>query len=206
MGRLITKRTVENPSYTDGLKYAEKEPAKPRRDAVGISDATGRRRGGIVYTTEAPKQEMARVKVEENIIARIGALCFIRKREPHHEHVAECFKNHYELAFGAGNPVGDPGRVQVDTSKVAHDSGIVAKIEHASKIKQAETRLGREAFDRLVACIILEIPAGGDLHWRTRTAMVDLVLSDLDCLAAAWKLSTPSEGSEGGKTRLEPAA
>lgn len=194
MRGIITKRTVDNPSYTDGLKYAEKEQTKPRR-------------GTLVFTTEAPKQEMARVKVEENIIARIGALCFIRKREPHHEHVAERFKNHYELAFGAGNPVGDPGRVQVDTSKVAHDSGIVAKIEHASKIKQAEVRLGKEAFDRLVACIILEIPAGGDLHWRTRTAMVDLVLSDLDHLCTVWHLSTPSTGSpEGGKTRLEPAA
>lgn len=153
-----------------------------------------------------PRLSLGKVWVQENAITRMGALCFIRKREPHHEQVAERFKNHYERAFGAGNPGSDPSRVQVDTSKVAHDSGIVSKIEHASKIHQAEKALGKEAFDRLVAVIILEIPAGDGLHWRSRSGMVDLVLSDLDALSVVWKLSSdPSRGSLGG-TRLEPAA
>jgi hypothetical protein len=188
----LTKRVVDNPLYTDGLKFAPQ--AKPRR-------------GSVVFTTERPKQQTpARITVEENIISRIGALCFIRKREAHHEQAAERFKNHYELAYGAGNPVGDPGRVQVDTSKVAHDSGIIAKIAHASKIKQAETGLGKEAFNRLVAVVILEIPCGDGLHWRSRSGMVDLVLSDLDALSVLWELSSSSARGLIGGTRLEPAA
>lgn len=192
MGRLINRRIVDNPLYTDGLKYAS-EAVKPRR-------------GSVVFTTERPKQEMAKVHVEENIIARIGALCFIRKREAHHEYAGQLFKTLYEARYGAGNPAMDPGRIQVDTSPTAHDSGMVDRLHRTYKIREAEVGLGQQAFGRLVGLLVLEIPAGEGLHWRYRSAMVETVLRDLDDLCVVWKLKTaPRKGCIGG-TGLEPAA
>src|SRR4051812_32765325 len=101
MGRqiFITTREVSNPSLTNGLLYSEQKNAH------------------------------LRVTVEENAMTRIGALCFIRRRQPHHERAAEEFKSLYEARYGGNGGAMDPSRVQVDTSPIAHDSGMAAKID-----------------------------------------------------------------------------
>lgn len=133
-------------------------------------------------------RHLGKVWVTENAMERIGALCFIRRKEAHHEMAAERFKSLYEARYGAGNGSMDPGRVQVDTSPIAHDSGMAAKIDRTNDLRDAETQLGKPAFDRLVALLVLCIPAGEGLSSRPRQRAVDAVLVDLDNLATVWRL------------------
>lgn len=155
MGRqlFIQTREVDNPSLTDGLAYSEQRNAH------------------------------LKIRVEENAMTRMGALCFIRKRESHHERAAEAFKNLYEARYGSGNPAMDPSRVQVDTSPIAHDSGMAEKIDRTYKIKRIEKAMGKDAFNRVVACVVLGEPCGEGEHWRTRTRNVDALLEALDHVA-----------------------
>lgn len=171
MGRIqVRSRLVPDPLMTDAEYLYQKNRERDRAEREG----------------REPRLSIGKVWVKENALSRIGALCFIRKREAHHEAVAERFKSLYEARYGAGNPVMDPGRVQVDTSPIAHDSGMAAKIDRTADLKRAEDALGKAAFDRLVALLVLEIPAGEGMHWRKRSLSVDEVLSDIDQLAAIW--------------------
>lgn len=161
MGRMTQNRLVPDPSMTDSEFYAQRaaNPTKP---------------------------QLGKVWVEENAMTRIGALVFIRRRLRHHEEAAERFKNLYEARYGSGNPAMDPSRVQVDTSPIAHDSGMAGKIDRTWQIKDAEDKLGKSSFDRLVACIVLCIPAGEGLSSRPRQRNVDQLLDDLDSLSTLW--------------------
>lgn len=163
--RVSGSRRVADPMLTDA-EYYHKRGQRPTDPHVG------------------------KVWVAENSITRLGALCFIRppRRQEHHEIAAERFKSLYEERYGLGNPSMDPGRVLVDTSPKAHDSGMAGKIDRTWLLQLAEERLGPAAFNRLVALLVLEIPAGeGETHWRRRKDSVDLVLADLDNLAAIWR-------------------
>lgn len=173
VGREIRNRLVPDPSMTDSEYLHQKNLERERAEAKGTE----------------PRLTIGKVWVEENAITRIGALVFIRRREAHHELAAERFKGLYEARYGAGNPIMDPGRIQVDTSPVAHDSGMAAKLDRTWQLDLAKSEMGKEAFDRLVAVLVLEIPAGEGQTSRPRQRCIDRVLSDLDTLSGIWKLS-----------------
>lgn len=155
----LETRDVDNPEYTAGLYDYHRES-----------------RG-----TASPYQ-----RVTSNAMTRIGALCFIRRREPHHEAAAAEFKGLYESCFGSGTPASNPEREPVDTSFVASDAGMVEMVERAHKLRRAETALTKPRYDRLVALLVLCVPAGEGLHWRDRKDAISEVLLDLDSLAAVW--------------------
>lgn len=170
MGRQTyrTTRTVDNPLLTDGLLYS------------------------------GQKNAHLRVSVEENAMTRIGALCFIRKREDHHERAAAEFKSLYEARYGGQGGAMDPSRVQVDTSPIAHDSGMAGKIDRTVKLEMALKAMDKLTKDRLVACLILGVsvadtaptsPAGrpNDRYVAKQTA---LLLDDLEWLAVRWGYAT----------------
>jgi hypothetical protein len=161
MGKHIQHRLIHDPSMTDSEFYAQQRdnPTKPN---IGKHYAT------------------------ENAMTRIGALCFIRRRLHHHEIAAERFKNLYEARYGVGSPALDASRVQVDTSPIAHDAGMAGKIDRTNAIREAETFLGKDTFDRLVACLVLGIPAGDGMRWRQRMTSVGEVLDALDSLSTHW--------------------
>lgn len=191
MGRHISNRLVPDPSMSDAEYIHQRNRERERAEALGVE----------------PKLTIGKVWAQENAVTRMGALCFIRRRQQHHELAAERFKTLYETCYGSGNPGLDPSRVQVDTSARAHDNNIIVRISKADKLREAKDGLGDHAFNRVIACVVLEIPAGEGLHWRARTAMVDLVLNDLERLAVIWKLSTvPLKGNFDGRLGLEPAA
>lgn len=159
MGQTLRQRVVDNPSLTDGLAYSEQ------------------------------RNQHLKITVTENAMTRIGALCFIRRREPHHERAAEIFKNLYEARYGSASGAMDPSRVQVDTSPIAHDSGMAAKIDRTWAIQQAEQQMPTQLFDALVSCIVLGIPAGEGEHWRVRSRNIDAVLEALESLSVLWRLA-----------------
>ena len=140
------------------------------------------------------KPNIGRVHVQENALSRMGALCYIRSRLRHHEMAAEQFKSLYEARYGSGNPAMDPARIQVDTSPIAHDSGMAGKIDRTWKLRQAETDLGKPTFDRLIALCVLCIPCGegaptmpsGRPNDRWVRQSVETALDDLDRLSAVW--------------------
>jgi len=132
---------------------------------------------------------IGRVWATENAMTRIGALCFIRHRRQHHDMAAERFKNLYEGLYGSGMPAVDAGRIQVDTSKMAHDAGMAAKLDHGAELHYARQHLDKAAFDRLVALLVLGIPAGNGLSSRPRLRAVARVLADLDVLSVIFRLA-----------------
>jgi hypothetical protein len=176
MGRRLVftaTREVDNPSLTNGLLYSEQKNAH------------------------------LRVTVEENAMTRIGALCFIRRRTKDQEQAAERFKSAYEAMFGSGVPALDNSRPVVDRSPIAHDSGMAAKIDRGYDIRRllwgmpaTEHREGLQPYltqqetDRLVAALVLCIPAGEGLSWRPRQRAVDELLSALDSLSVYWGLKS----------------
>jgi hypothetical protein len=163
--QVLQNRRVQDPSLTDANYYAARA-ARPGDPHLG------------------------KVWVQENAMERIGALCFIRRRLAHHEQAAERFKTLYEARYGSGNPAMDPSRVQVDTSPIAHDSGMAAKIDRTKDIRDAEDALGKPMFDRIVACVVLGIPAGKGHHWRKRAVHVGALLDALDSLSTIWGMRT----------------
>lgn len=173
MGRHIQNRLVPDPSMTDAEFLHQKNLERERAETLGVD----------------PKLSIGKVWVTENAIERMGALCFIRRREHHHEAAAEQFKALYEARYGTGNPALDTSRVIVDSSPIAHDSGMAAKIDRTWRLAQAESELGKAAFNRLVALLVLCIPAGEGLTSRPRQRSVDAVLFDLDRLSAVWGLA-----------------
>ena len=170
MGRIITKRLVQDPSMTDAEYWHQINRENERAERKG----------------RKADREIGKIEVEENAITRLGALVYIRRREAHHEMAAERFKSLYEHMYGCGNPALDPSRVQVDTSPIAHDAGMAGKIDRGRDLASAISRLGKPASDRLIALLVLCIPAGDGLHWRMRTLAVNQVLEDLDALCLIW--------------------
>jgi hypothetical protein len=171
--KIIEKRRVPDPSMTDAeyLYQHRREAERAQRE--------GRR----------PRADLHKIEVESNAITRIGALVFIRRRLDHHERAAERFKSSYEALYGAGNPALDPSRVQVDTSPIAHDAGMAARVDRGRELRAVHDHLGKPAFDRLVALLVLCVPAGEGLHWRPRSEAVTQVLADLNELAMQWGLA-----------------
>lgn len=170
--RIIQNRRVPDPMMTDAefLHRMSEEIERAER------------------SSRKPDPYVGKVWVTENAMTRIGALCFIRDRQDHHERAAEVFKSTYEARYGEGNPAIDASRVRVDTSIMAHDSGMAAKLDRTWRIEQVKGKLGKEAFDRLVAVIVLGIPCGEGLHWRSRKAAIAALLDDLGSLSTIWRL------------------
>lgn len=163
-----TTREVDNPLLTDGLAYSGQRNAHMR------------------------------VTVEENAMTRIGALVFIRKREDHHERAAAEFKSLYEARYGGQGGAMDPSRVQVDTSPIAHDSGMAAKIDRTVKLEMAMKAMDKDSLDRLVACLILGVTCedqsdtlpSGKANMRQSGRCVDETLAALDALSTMWGYRT----------------
>ncbi len=175
-------REVDNPSLTNGLAYSEQRNAH------------------------------LKVRVDENAMTRIGALCFVRKREPHHERTAELFKNLYEARYGVGTPAMDASREPVDRSIVAHDSGMAAKIDRTNKLQALlygfpsrnegergiPPQITKEQGDRLIAALVLGISCAdqadtmrsGQPNQRQVGKCVDDLLDVLDTVATIWGMQS----------------
>ena len=54
----------------------------------------------------------------------------------------------------------------------------------------AEVFVTPKLFDRIVACVVLGIPAGEGHHWRKRAVHVDALLDALDSLSTIWGMRT----------------
>lgn len=171
---------VPDPSMSDSEFLHQKRREQDRSERLGVK----------------PRLDIGKVLAQENAMSRIGALCFIRppKRQDHHERAAEQFKTLYEARYGLAGGSMDPSRIQVDTSPIAHDSGMAAKIDRTWKLRQAETDLGKPTFDRLIALCVLCIPCGegaptmpsGRPNDRWVRQSVETALDDLDRLSAIW--------------------
>lgn len=170
---VIAERLVPDPMMTDA------EFIHQRRLEHDRAERQGRK----------PRLDVGKITATENAMTRIGALCFIRRRHPHQERAAEEFKSLYEARYGCGTPALDASREPVDRSIIAHDSGMASKLDRTRRLAKAEAGLSKDAFDRLVALLVLCVPAGDGLHWRSRRSAVDQVLADLDDLSSLWGLA-----------------
>lgn len=167
----LEERVVDNPSYTDGLYYADASTVRDQR---------------------------LRHTVTGNAMTRIGALCFIRARQPHHEQAAARFKSLYESLLGSGAPAVDPERQPVDTSPTAHDNGMAARVDGYAELRSVETSIGKVAFNRIVASIVLGVTCeemadkvpSGQPNKRQVAVLVGKLLDALDQVAAHFKLAT----------------
>jgi len=157
---MLETRYVDNPLYTAGL---------------------------ATYHAETGQPERRQIQATSNPMSRIGALCYIRARQPHQELAGQEFKTLYEARYGSGGGAVDASRVQVDTSHSnGNDAGMASRIDRTRKLYDAESGLGKARYNRLVALLVLCAPAGEGLHWRDRKDAVAEVLLDLDRLAAVW--------------------
>lgn len=176
--KAVASRKVDNPDLTPGEHQAqwEREVEAARRQS------------------RQPDFDAVKIWASENILNRIGALAFVRKRQHHHELAAERLKALYEARYGMVGGAIDPSIEPVDTSSRAHDAGMAARIDRTIAIEDAETRMGPEPFRRLVAHIVLAVPCeqfadtmpGGKPNYRQVQKRVDLLLADLDALASIW--------------------
>jgi hypothetical protein len=165
----VRSRKVDDPSMSDS-EYLYQRAKRPENPDIGKVWAT------------------------ENALTRIGALCYVRRRERHHEKAAEVFKAMYEALYGCGSPAMDASRVQVDTSPIAHDSGMAAKIDRGWRIAEAIKFLGEERANRIIACVVLcikcedgaDVMPSGERNRRQVMREVTGLLSALDMLAGHW--------------------
>lgn len=184
MGRqmFIQTRLVPDPSMTDAEFLFQKARELDRANAA----------------RSKPNLNLGKVRADENAMTRIGALVFIRKREDYHERAAEEFKSLYEARYGGQGGVMDPGRVQVDTSPIAHDSGMAAKIDRTVKLEMAIKAMDKHSLNRLVACLILGVSCedqsdtlpSGRANQRQSGKCVEETLAALDHLATMWGYRT----------------
>jgi hypothetical protein len=152
----------------------------------------------LIHQRSKGNRHAGKIGATGNAMTRIGALCYIKHRLRHHEMAAEWFKGAYEAIYGGGMaPAIDPGRIQVDTTITAHDGGMAARLDGARSLQEVFGLIGNAARDRIIACIVLGIPAGsdapqlpnGDVNQRRRKAAVVALLGDLDFVAElrGWK-------------------
>lgn len=168
-----TKRMVADPSMTDAEFY--------HRQKREIENA------GRVY--RKPNLSVGKIDVHENLSTRIGGLALIKRRLDHHERAAEEFKNRYERAYGSANPAVDASRVQVDSSIIAHDSGMGARIDNNRDLADAIKAMGKSVTDIVVGVIVLGAPilsVSPHDHWRSQKSTTEELLMALDCLAVRW--------------------
>lgn len=183
----IEKAWVPDPSMTPAQLIYEK----------------GKERERAQRQSRKENMRVGQVQADVDRISDIGALCFIApydpekkegKRLPHHERAAREFKCRYEALYGQGSPAIDPSRIQVDSSITAHDSGVAFRIDNGAKLTLALAHLGEAGSDRVIAAVVLCIPAGsgadrmpsGQLNQRQVRAGIDAFLADLDRLAEHW--------------------
>lgn len=173
-------RRVQNPDLT---------PAQARAVwdfEVALSEAEHRN----------PNIEVNLHWAEENALSRIGALAYIRKprRKHHHEQAAERFKNLYEARYGSAGGAVDPSNEPVDTSTVAHDSGMAHRIDATVELMKVEGRLKdhKSVYDRLIAHIVLGVPCSeycrvtpsGQVNKRDEAKAVRWLLMGCELLAS----------------------
>jgi hypothetical protein len=177
---LRESRKVDNPLLTEGERRAQWE----------------REIESALRQSRPASMDAVKIWAEENTLTRIGALAYIRppRRQHHHEIAAETFKGLYEERYGSVGGAVDPSNEPVDTSAVAHDSGMAARIDRTVKIEMVETTLGKLVFNRLVAHIVMATPCAayadilpsGQPNKRQVDKCVERLLQDLDDLAALW--------------------
>lgn len=157
------------------------------------------------------KPEAAKSWAQVNVATRIGGLAYIRayvprtgkgKRRPHHEMAAERFLNLYEARYGRVSPAVDPSREPVDTSPVAHDSGMAGALDATRAVEELWCQTIREGhirapifepqeYDYLVAvlCLGCTISHYTGTGGRALDKEVDRFLELLDKLSEHWGLS-----------------
>lgn len=164
----LETRMVPDPSMTDS-EYLHQRRTRPNSPNVG------------------------RVQVMGNAMTRIGALCYIERASETQKSAAACFKSDYEALYGSGMPAVDAGRIQVDHSKMAHDTGMAARLDKWAKVQLAIQDLGMKDSNRVIAVVVLCIPVKDLLtkdHWRAKKQETDALLASLDEIAPLWGLAT----------------
>ena len=165
--KVIANRRVMDPSMSDA-EYIYQRSRKPGDPTVGT------------------------VWVSENAATRIGGLALIRRALDHHKRAAEWFKNAYEALYGGGMaPAIDLSAVRVDTTIMAHDGGVVGRLDRAKSLQDAMDTLGKATSDRIIASVVLCIPCSeiappgpsGKPSGRAVEREVDYLLDALDQLA-----------------------
>jgi len=131
-----------------------------------------------------PGRVVGKIGATGNAMTRIGALCHVRNRQPHHERAAEWFKAAYEALYGSGMPAVDAGRVQVDHSISAGDGGMARRIDAAFYLREVMAELGKRKADIVISVVVLGVPVRelAD-HWRERRVMGGDLLASLDEVA-----------------------
>jgi hypothetical protein len=165
------KRMIDNPFETDGV-FQHKRLTDP---------------------TYAGKHE-----VTSNELTRIGALCFIPHRLPHHERSAERFKNEYEALYGSVSPAVDPAREPVQSSPTAHDNGMAARIDRSHSLRAAMAILDKSELDLILTAVCMGIPSrelvskdkNGRGDWRQAQQRNQRVLLALSRLSRHWGYSS----------------
>lgn len=172
-------REVDNPLLTDGLYY-----------------------GG--------RRDTAKITVHEAATTRIGALSFIRpydkkkgdvqpgRRFPYHEQAAERFKSDYEALYGSAGGAVDPSNEPVDTSVVAHDNGLAARLDRGERLRRAKDYLGKGAFNEMIDMLIFCTPASeyadimpsGQRNQRQISKIEEARLAILESLSIHWGFRT----------------
>lgn len=146
--------------------------------------------------------------VRVNMRTKIGGLVSIPaynprtgkgKRRLHHELAAEEFLNLYEAGFGSVSPAVDPEKTPVDTSLSSnHDGSMVHLMDTLKTMREAETKLGKEDFNRIVATVCLCVPLeesaplmpSGKPNWRHVEREAESLLFALDRLAVLWGMAS----------------
>jgi hypothetical protein len=171
-----TPREVDNPSYTDGLYYADTAVRRSQNAKIGVVENAVTRIGGLAHVKPGnPKDDVEQPN----------------RRYPHHERVAAYFKSGYEALFGSGVPALDNSRPVVDTSVIAHDSGMAAKIDRGNGIVRALAFLGPDKADAIIDFLVLETPCevyaaempSGQRNQRQVARLVQERLEILDSLS-----------------------
>lgn len=154
--------------------------------------------------TGEPGRGNGKQQVTSNEMTRIGALCFFPKQrprdphdpkllQPHQDKAAERFKNEYEAIYGsvgAMNPEGE----RVDTSPIAHDSGMAGRIDRGKSIRLAERILSKDQFNLILTCIVMGVPSddlapilpSGKPNWRHVKQRNAAILVALTRLSLHW--------------------
>lgn len=167
------KRMVPDPSMSDAEFYHQQRQEMERANK----------------SFRKPNLNIGKVEADVNLTTLIGGLAHIKRREDHHERAAARLLSDYTHAYGSAGGAVDASRVQVDTSIVAHDSGMAAMVDRNREIKSALDSLKKEEADAVVAIVVLGLPVSDvapSPHWRATKATTSTLLRALDKLAVRW--------------------
>lgn len=162
---------------TAALRYSEIEVDEPQTDA---------------QADHARKSGQGKIRLLVNDESRIGALRFIRRREPHHERAAIKFKDDYERAYGGQAGAIDLTNPVVDNCQPFDDGAMVRGLDRVTEYRIAKGSISRS--DLVIACVCngqsIRDMAGGNSRFRSQ--LTEEILMALDDLAVHYGFKSRS--------------